>query len=184
MRSLVSLAAICGTFLTLGQASATSFDPLSVNGTFTDQFKDPFVLSGSLIVDASSGLIAGGSLKLAGEAWTQVVSQGSAGGFYDVSIQSSIFNSGYSSSNCGPGCHDILQLVLAENPLALLQNGGSIVSGLAYLRDAGFSITSVNGTVSATPIPPTLPLFVAGLGALVLVGWHSTRATKTSATAS
>jgi hypothetical protein len=171
MRIFGHLAALLLITLTVGQASATTYDPFTVNGIFTDQFKDTFALSGSLDVDTSSGQLANASLSLVGEPWTQIVSQGSAGGFYDVSIQTPFTNLGCSAPN-GPGCHDTLNLVLSANPLTLLQNhGGSIISGFAVLADAGFQINLESGSLSAvaTPLPSALPLFSAALGALGLL---------------
>jgi hypothetical protein len=39
----------------------------------------------------------------------------------------------------------------------------------------GFSITDFNATVSATPIPATLPLFVSGLAGIGFLGWKRRR---------
>lgn len=175
MRIFCHLAALL--LVTVGQASATTYDPFTVNGIFTDPFKDTFALSGSLDVDASSGQLANVSLSLVGEPWTQIVSQGSSGGFYDVSVQTPVTNSGCSVPN-GPGCHDTLNLVLSASPLTLLQNhGGSILSGFAMLQDAGFQITLESGNLSAvaTPLPPALPFFSAELGALGLLYWRRRR---------
>lgn len=176
MRSLAHLAAMCLTALIAGQANATTYSPFNVSGTFTDQFRDTFALTGSFEVNMTSGLVADASLRLAGEAWTNIVSQGGSGSFYDLSIQTPIFNAGCSASNNGPGCHDILNLVLSESPSMLLaDHGGSIVGGFVNLTDAGFAITSVNGAVSTTPLPAALPLFATGLGALGLFGWRRKR---------
>jgi hypothetical protein len=166
MRIFGFLAALL--LVTVSQAGATTYDPFSVSGTFTDPFKDTFSLSGSLDVDTSSGQLTNVSLTVAGEPWTQIVSQGSSGGFYDVSIQTPITNSGCTLPN-GPGCHDTLSLVLSVSPLTLVQNnGGSILSGFANLEDAGFQIALESGSLSAiaTPLPSSLPLFTAGLGVI------------------
>jgi hypothetical protein len=172
MRVLIHLSAICVTLLTVGQAGAATYDRFSVGGTFTDPFKDTLTLSGSFDVNAKSGIIADASFNLVGEPWTQILSQGSLGTLYEISVQTPVLNSGCSPQG-GPGCHDILNLVFSQNPLMLLHDaGGSIVGGFAYLRDAGFTTTLVSGTVSATP----LPLFAWGLGALGLFGfWHKKR---------
>jgi len=183
MRFFAHLAALFLTAWTVGQASAATYDPLTVTGTFTDQFRDQFALSGVLDVDTSSGRIVSASLNLVGEPWTHVVSQGSSGGFYDLSVQTPVLNTGCSASSTAPGCHDTLNLVFSAIPLVLLDHGGSIVSGVAFLADAGFQISLVSGTglVSATPLPPALPFFVAGLGALSLL--FSLRQSKPAASA-
>src|SRR3981081_2543027 len=178
MRPFTYLAAICVTVLTVAQANATTYSPFTVTGTFTDRFRDTFALTGSFDVDVTSGLFANASLHLVGEPWTNIISQGQVGNFYDISIQTPIFNAGCSASHDGPGCHDILNLLLSESPsMLLVDHGGSIVGGFADLRDAGFAITLVNGTVSATPLPAALPLFATGLGAMGLLGlWRKRKA--------
>ena len=117
MRPLYRLAALCVTVLIVGQANASTYVPLSVSGTFTDPFRDTFALTGTLDVNATSGLVADATLQLAGEPWTNIISQGSAGSFYDLSIQTPIFNTGCSASNDGPGCHDVLNLGAFRQPL-------------------------------------------------------------------
>ncbi|MGZ5872971.1 MAG: hypothetical protein ACXWKP_12775 [Bradyrhizobium sp.] len=175
MRPLCRFAAMCATVLFAGQANASTYVPFTVSGTFTDPFRDTFALTGSFDVNASSGLVADASLRLAGEPWTNIISQGAAGQFYDLSIQTPIFNAGCSAANDGPGCHDILNLVLSANPSTLLvDRGGSIVGGFADLRDA-FNLTLLSGTVSAAPLPAALSLFATGLGALGLLGWRRKR---------
>src|ERR1700676_1812712 len=95
MRPLYRLvAAICVTVLIVGQANASTYVPLNVSGTFTDPFRDTFALTGSFDVNATSGLVADASLQLAGEPWANIISQGSSGPFYDLSIQTPIFNAG------------------------------------------------------------------------------------------
>jgi hypothetical protein len=181
MRPLYRLAAMCVTVLIVGQANASTYVPLSVSATFTDPFRDTFALTGSFDVNATSGLVADASLQLAGEPWANIISQGSSGPFYDLSIQTPIFNAGCSASNDGPGCHDILNLVLSASPAILLvDHGGTIVGGFANLRDAGFTIALVNGTVSATPLVGAAPLFATGLGALALLLWRRKRKAATA----
>jgi len=131
MRPLSRLAVVCLTVLIIGQANASTYVPFTVSGTFTDPSRDTFALAGSFDVNATSGLVADASLQLAGEPWTNIISQGSAGSFYDLSIQTPIFNAGCSASNNGPGCHDILNLVLSASPsMLVVDHGGSIVAGL------------------------------------------------------
>jgi hypothetical protein len=176
MRPFSHLAAICMIVLGVGSANATTYSPFTVSGTFTDQFRDTFALTGSLDVDETSGRIVDASLRLAGEPWTNIISQGSVGTFYDLSIQTTIFNAGCSAFHNVTGCHDVLNLVLATSPsMLLVDHGGSIVGGFANLTDAGFAISLVNGTVSATPLPAALPLYATGLGVLGLLGWRRRR---------
>jgi hypothetical protein len=183
MRPFIRLA-MCVTVLIVGQANATTYTPFTVSGTFTDQFRDTFALTGTFDVNVTSGLVADASLQLAGEPWTNIIFQGSAGPFYDLNIQTSLFNAGCSASHDGPGCHDLLNLVLSASPsMLLVDHGGSIVGGFADLRDAGLDITLVNGTVSATPIPAALWLFATGLGALGLLGWRRKRKASTGTVA-
>lgn len=63
MRFFTHLAVLFLTAWTVGQASATTYDPLTITGTFSDQFSGQFTLSGSLGVDTSSGLIVDASLN-------------------------------------------------------------------------------------------------------------------------
>ena len=107
MRPLYRLAALCVTVLIVGQANASTYVPLSLSGTFTDPFRDTFALIGTLDVNATSGLVADANLQLAGEPWTNIISQGSVGTFYDLSIQTTIFNAGCSASHDVTGCHDV-----------------------------------------------------------------------------
>jgi hypothetical protein len=78
---------VCLTVLIIGQANASTYVPFTVSGTFTDPSRDTFALAGSFDVNATSGLVADASLQLAGEPWTNIISQGSAGSFYDLSIK-------------------------------------------------------------------------------------------------
>ena len=184
MRPFTYLAAICVTVLSLGQANANTYIPFNVTGTFTDRFRDTFALTGSFDVDVSSGLVADASLRLVGEPWTKIIFQGQVRNFYDLSIQTPIFNAGCSASHDGPRCHDILNLLLSASPsMLLVDQGESIVAGFAYLMDAGFAITLVNGTVSATPLPAALPLFATGLAVLGPLGWRRKRKAAAEASA-
>jgi hypothetical protein len=176
MRPIYGLAAMCVTVMIVGQANASTYVPLNVSGMFTDPFRDTFALTGTFDVNSTSGLVADASFRLAGEPWTNIVSQGSTGPFYDLAIQTPILNAGCSVSNKGPGCQDVLNLVLSASPSMLLVNqGGTIVGGFADLRDSGFTITLANGTVSATPLPGAAFLFATGLFTLGLLGWHRKR---------
>jgi hypothetical protein len=167
--SFTHVAAIFVTLLMAGQASATTYSPFTVSGTFTDQFKDTFALTGSIDVNTTSGSVADASFQLAGESGSNIISQGFAGTSYDLSIQTGVLNTGCN----GPGCQDTLNLVLSVGPLVLLaDHGGSFLGGFADLTDAGFAITLANGTISATPLPAALPLFATGLGALGLFRWR------------
>jgi hypothetical protein len=167
MRRLAYLTAICATALMAGPANADTYSPFTVNGAFTDPFRDIFSFTGSVDVDVTSGTFANASLRLVGEPWTNIISQGSVGRFYDLNIQTPILNTGCSASHStGSACHDTLSLVFSNSPLLLVaDHGGSILGGFADLRDAGFDIALVSGSlVSSTPIPAALPLFAAGLG--------------------
>jgi hypothetical protein len=175
MRRLAYLTAICATTLVVGPASADTYNPFTVHATFTDPFRDIFSLTGSVDVDVTSGTFAKASFNLVGEPWTNIVSQGSAGRFYDLNIQTPVFNAGCSASNgTGSSCHDTLSLVFLGSPLLFATDqGGSILGGFADLRDAGFDVALLSGSlVSSTPIPATLPLFAAGLGVIGFLARH------------
>jgi hypothetical protein len=174
MLKLTLPAAVCIAALMVGQATADTLSPFTVNGTFTDPFKDIFALTGTIDVDATTGTFDNASLRLVGEPWTNITSQGSVGSFYDLNVQTPIFNTGCSPSyDTGAACHDTLTLMFAKTPLMLLADqGGLITGGFSNLRDAGFSISLVSGSLeaaSATPIPAALPFFIAGLGGIGLL---------------
>ncbi len=174
MRGLTYCAAVCAAALVVGQANADTFSPFTLNGTFTDPFRDTFALTGTINVDATTGTLADASLRLVGEPWINITSQGLVGSFYDLNVQTPIFNTGCSPSrDTGGACHDTLTLMFSETPLMLLaHHEGSITGGFSDLRDAGFGISLVSGSLevaSATPIPAALPFFVAGLGGIRFV---------------
>jgi hypothetical protein len=160
-------------------AHADTYTDFNVSGVFTDPYHDNLSLTGSIMVDNATDAIADASLKLVGEAWTDIVSQGLSGSYYDVSIQTPVFNTGCSSAN---NCFDTLTLALSEPISALIADGeASIVSGYADLSDAGFAISLEAGTgslidpPSPTPLPTSLPLFATGLGVMGLLGWRGRR---------
>jgi hypothetical protein len=168
--------------LTVCQANADTYTNFDLSGVFTDPFHDNWSLTGNITIDGTTDVITGASLKLVGESWTKIISQGSSGGYYDVSIQTPIFNAGCSSSSITSNCFDTLVLGLAAAPSTLIAAGaGSIMSGYADLRDAGFVISLEAGTgslidpPSPTPLPAALPLFASGLGALSLLRWRRKR---------
>lgn len=175
VRVKVTIVAVALTLL-VRPASADTLTDFTVSGIFTDAFHDNFPLTGTIIADGTTDLITGASLRLAGEPWTNIISQGLSGGDYDVSIQTSVMNFPGCSANTS-NCFDTLTLALSAPPSTLIANGGgSIVSGYSYLYDAGFPISLEAGTgslvaPSPTPLPATLPLFAAGLGTLGLLGW-------------
>ena len=163
--------------LAVNQANANTYTDFNLSGIFTDPFNDSFPLAGILTVDGTTDAVTGASLKLAGESWTNIVAQGSSGGYYNVDIQTTI-----PSTGCSSNCFDTLVLGLSAPPSILIADGvGLILSGYAGLLDAGFVISLKAGTgsliavPSATPIPAALSLFVTGLGAIGLLGWRSKR---------
>ncbi len=170
-------AALAATFvlaLSAGQVKANSVTAFDASGSFTDAFHDSFPLGGSIMVDSNSAIISNVSLSLVGEPWTIIVAQNGS----NLSVQTPIFNAGFSPSNCTStnGCHDTLNLLFSAAPLIwLVDHGASILSGSAFLRDAGFSVNLVSGEISETPLPAGLPLFATGLGAMCLFGWWRKR---------
>jgi hypothetical protein len=161
--------------LFLSQAVISSANAATVqfaaSATFTDSFHDVLPLSGSLTVDTTTGLLAAADLMLVGEPWTKIVSQGFVSSNYSVDIQTNVPNAGCFSGL--PACFDTLSLLLSTGPNGLVQNGGGLIlSGLANLLDAGFSIqlsgTGTLTSVSPVPLPSALPLFAAGLGIMGL----------------
>ena len=176
MLRLKCLVAACVLAVSVGQVKANTFTTFDASGTFTDPFHDIFPLSGGITVDSNSAFISNASLFLVGEPWTIIVAQNGS----NLSVQTPIFNSGFSPSNCTTtnGCHDTLNLLFSGGPsIWLADHGASILSGSALLVDAGFSIRLVSGEISAaaTPLPAALPLFATGLGALGLLGWWKKR---------
>jgi len=167
--------------LAVGQASADTYTSFNLSGNFTDPFQDTWLLSGSLILDDTTDLFTSASIRLAGEPWSNIISQGLSGNYYDISVQSSVLNAGCSSGNSGSGCFDLLTLGLSAAPAALIAAGqGSILVGYAGLRDAGFQISllgtgSLIDPPSPTPLPAAFPLFATGLGAVGLFGWRRKR---------
>jgi hypothetical protein len=171
--------------LTVGQANADSYTDFTLSGIFTDPYKDTWSLTGNIVVDGTTDLITGASIRLVGEPWTNIVSQGLSGGNYDVSIQTPISNTGCSGAG---NCFDTLTLALSAPPSMLVADGaGSIVSGYAELYDAGFAVSLVTGTgslvdpPSATPLPATLPLFATGLGVIGLLSRRGKRKIRAAA---
>ena len=187
MLRLKCLVAACVLAVSVGQVRANTFTTFDASGSFTDVFHDTFALSGSITVDSNSGaLISNASLFLVGEPWTIIVGQSGS----NLSIQTPIFNLGFSPSNCTTtnGCHDTLNLLFSgDPPIWLANHGASILSGSAFLQDAGFSIHLVSGEISeqisAIPLPAALPLFASGLGALGLLGWWRMRKAAAKSTA-
>jgi hypothetical protein len=182
MLRLKCLVAACVLAVSVGQVKANTFTTFDAFGSFTDVFHDTFALSGSITVDStSSAVISNASLFLVGEPWTNIVGQSGS----NLSIQTPIFNVGFSPSNCTTtnGCHDTLNLLFSGEPsIWLADDGASILSGSAFLRDAGFSIHLVSGgiseQISAIPLPAALPLFASGLAVLGLFGWWRTGKNK------
>jgi hypothetical protein len=182
MLRLKCLVAACVLAVSVGQVKANAFTTFDASGSFTDVFHDTFALSGSITVDSTSGaVISNASLFLVGEPWTNIVGQSGS----NLSIQTPIFNVGFSPSNCTTtnGCHDTLNLLFSGEPsIWLADDGASILSGSAFLRDAGFSIHLVSGgiseQISAIPLPAALPLFASGLAVLGLFGWWRTGKNK------
>ena len=163
--------------LAVSQAKADTYTDFGLSGIFTDPYHDNFSLTGNLTVDDTTDAVTGASLRLVGEPWTQITSQGLSGGNYDIGIQTSIANAGCSPSSSN--CFDTLALDLSAPLATLIASGaGSILSGNAYLSDAGFAISLEAGTgsliksPSPTPLPASLPLLATGLGVLVLLGWR------------
>lgn len=181
LRIFISAVFLLG--LSSGHAVAVTF---IASGTFTDTFNDIFPLTGTLTVDGATGLVSAASLQLVGEPWNILIGQGpnAVAPFYNLTIQTPIFNTGFGPGvPCTPtnGCHDTLALVLANDLLTLIANGGgAIVSGSSFLRDAGFSITLVSGSLvlAPVPLPAALPLFATGLGVIGLLAWRKKRKVK------
>ena len=174
MLRLKCLVAACVLAVSVGQVKANTFTTFDASGSFTDVFHDSFPLSGSITVYDTSAVVSDVSLFLVGEPWTTIVGQSVS----NLSIQTPIFNVGFSSSNCTTtnGCHDTLNLLFSGDPsIWLANNGASILSGSAFLQDAGLSIHLVSGEISATPLPAALLLFASGLGGLGLFGWWRKR---------
>lgn len=159
-------------------ANADTYTNFNLSGTFTDPYQDNWSLTGSMVVDDTTDAVADASLKLVGRPWTNIISQGVSGSYYDISIQTSVPNMSCSPNNC----FDTLTLVLSE-PISTLiaDGGGSIASGYADLYDAGFAISLEAGTgslidpPSPTPLPASLPLLATGLGVMGLLGWRRRR---------
>lgn len=163
-------------------ANADTYTDFNLSGTFTDAYHDNWSLTGSMIVDGTTDTITDTSLKLVGESWTNIISQGLTGNYYDISIQTPEPDMGCSSTG---NCFDTLTLALSEPISTLLADGeASLVSGYANLYDAGFAISLEAGTgslvdpPSPTPLPGTLPLLASGLGVMGLLGWRQSRKAK------
>jgi hypothetical protein len=163
--------------LAASHAKADSVSDFTLSGIFTDPFHDNFSLTGNMTVDGTTGLITSASLRLVGEPWTNISSQGSSGDSYDISVQTPIANAGCSSLSSS--CFDTLTLDLSAPPSTLAADGvGSILSGNSFITDAGFGISLEAGTgslteqPSATPLPASLSLLATGLGMLGLLGWR------------
>ena len=178
MLRLKCLVTACLLAVSVGQGMANTFTIFDASGTFTDGFHNIFPLSGSITVDSSSAVISDASLFLVGEPWTVIVGQNAS----NLSIQTPIFNSGFSPANCttNNGCHDTLNLLFSGDPsIWLADHGASILSGSTSLTDAGFSIRLASGEIaeeiSSAPLPAALPLFASGLGGLGLFGWWRKR---------
>lgn len=176
-RVKVSIVAAALTLI-VGSANADAYTDFNVIGIFTDPINDKLPLTGNLVLDGTTDLITGASLRLVGEPWTSVISQGLSDGDYDVSIQTTILNTGCSPTS---NCFDTLTLALSAPPSTLIADeGGSIVSGYASLTDAGFAISLEPGTgslvaPSPAPLPPTVALLATGLGMLGFLGWRRKR---------
>jgi hypothetical protein len=61
------------------------------------------------------------------------------------------------------------------NDVQLQVDGGWAANGTQELVVNSLDINGTNYNTSATPLPPTLPLFAAGIGCLGLFGWRRNR---------
>jgi hypothetical protein len=173
--------------LMIGQASADTYTNFTLSGSFSDPFHDNWSLSGAMTVDDTTDVFTSASLRLVGESWTNIISQGLSGNYYNISIQTPVLNSGCSPSS---NCFDTLSLGFSAVPAALVAAGeGSILSGYSHLQDAGFAISLVGtGSLidppSPTPLPGTFPVFAVGLGVVGLWAWWRKKKANTIDSAS
>lgn len=154
--------------LTTGTSDNGGFDVTAITGTYT----------GSGVVDAITGLITPGTCcssdidKAANDNIVFPDLNGGgvrpgSGGYLDTAgLGFSISDSNFTTwvdlyFRVTPGQYDVL-LGSSGNENGLLQSVGT------------FNLVPV----AATPLPPALPLFSAGLGALGLFGWRRKRKTQ------
>jgi hypothetical protein len=85
--------------------------------------------------------------------------------------------------NCSPGtCSALTQTDQAWFWFAIDSNGSPTNFIQASISNASFTNVPVTNnftvTLSPTPLPPALPLFASGLGALGLLGWRRKKKTQ------
>src|SRR5262249_18589473 len=119
------LVAACVLAVCVSQVKASTLTAFDASGTFTDPFHNIFPLSGSLTVDSASAVVSNASLSLVGEPWTIIVGQSGP----NLSVQTPIFNAGFSSQNCTStnGCHDTLNLLFSGSPSIWLADRGASI---------------------------------------------------------
>jgi hypothetical protein len=178
LRSLKFLSVACVLTLTLGQTKAKTFD-VSGSDTLTGLGPDrttPFggwiIVTNGQITDASISSILG----------TYVMPGPFNTGPYTGTLIELTFPVAHvfgCANPTGPSCYDQMVLQFSVDVAGLVANqGGLIVSGGADCIDCGPAVGFANMTgtiVAATPLPPALPHFATGLGAMGLFGWRRKR---------
>jgi hypothetical protein len=165
MSRLRYLIATCVLALTVGGANANTITTFDVEGTFST----PVTFSGTLTVDVTVGTVTAVDIVVPGFSdFTSVALSQPSVGWLLESLNSDSFLLGF-------------DFTTSPNPASLIGFiGGTITDGVLFSQPPGnqcgrgeVCLTILSGSLTPTPLPPSLALFASVIGLLGLgLAWR------------